>query len=181
LKTLEQKKKECARSGIFNPPLRPDQRKFRAILASVIVVLLGGAAVLPLASPGGLLSLQTCAFKGVTGLPCPLCGGSRAVQAVLRGDLARALDLNVAALPAVVGLVAVTMALGCEAIGGHAIIDWNALLPRLRSLLPIFVAALCLYWIVHLVDAIRSVKSELVNLHNPIARAVCQRFSAHKQ
>lgn len=161
-----------------NLSLRPDQRKFRAISASVLVALLIGVALLPLASPPGLLSLQTCAFKGVTGLPCPLCGGTRAAQAVLRGDLARAFYLNVAALPVVAALMAGAMLLGYEALSGRATVDWNLFVPRLRSIVPILIAVFCFYWLVHLTDAVRGLKSELVDLHNPIARAICKRFSA---
>jgi len=183
LKTLEHTEEEThgPRNAMANPPLRPDQRKFRAILASVIVALLVGAALLPLPSPSRLPGLQICAFKGTTGLPCPLCGGTRAAQALMRGDLSRALYLNVAALPAVIALVAVASLLGYEALRGRVLSDWNTLLSRLRSLLPAMVAILCIYWMVHLMDAVRGSKSELVDLHNPIARAVCQRFSVQER
>jgi hypothetical protein len=170
-----------SRSDVPDSSLTPNQRKFRGMLAFVVVALLGGAALLPLASPSGVFGLQVCAFKGLTGLPCPLCGGSRAVQAVLLGDLARALDLNLVALPAIVVLAAITIVLSCEATTGRAVIDWNAFFSRLHSLLPIFVALFCFYWIVHLVDAVRGGKSELVNLRNPVARAVCERFSVRQQ
>lgn len=35
-----------------------------------------------------------CPFKAVTGLPCPGCGGTRAAQALLQGDLLLALYIN---------------------------------------------------------------------------------------
>jgi hypothetical protein len=44
-------------------------------------------------------------------------------------------------------------------------------------MLPIMVALLCIYWLVHLMDALRGPKSELVDLHNPIARAIHKGFS----
>lgn len=50
-----------------------------------------------------------CPLRAVTGLDCPLCGATRATHALLRGDLGRAVDLNVlyvAALPVVVAVVA---------------------------------------------------------------------------
>lgn len=46
-----------------------------------------------------------CPLRSLTGLDCPLCGATRATHALLRGDLATALDFNalyVAAVPVVV-------------------------------------------------------------------------------
>ena len=92
-----------SRKATNDQPLRLDQRKFRATAAAVIVAMLAGAAVLPLAPPSRFSGLPTCVLKSATGLPCPFCGGSRATQALLCGDLSRAVYLNVAALPAVPG------------------------------------------------------------------------------
>ncbi len=158
------------------PPLRLDQRKFRASAAAIIVVMLVGAALLPLTPPPRFSGLPLCVLKSATGLPCPLCGGTRATQALLRGDLARALYLNVAALPAVMTFVTAALVLGWEAMRGRAVGDWDALLRRLRSLLPILAALLCVYWLLHLMNALRAPKSELVDLRNPIAHAIHKRF-----
>jgi hypothetical protein len=40
------------------------------------------------------IQLPTCVFKGLTGLPCPTCGVTRAVMALTRLDLARAVAMN---------------------------------------------------------------------------------------
>ncbi|MGB7837865.1 MAG: DUF2752 domain-containing protein [Terrimicrobiaceae bacterium] len=159
------------------PPLRLDQRKFRAAAAAMIITLLGGAAFLPFAPAPGFPIFPVCVFKIGTGLPCPLCGGTRAVQAVLRGDFSRALYLNPAALPAVVAIAAIVLVLVWEAFRGRAA-DWNLLLGRLRSLLPLLVALLCLYWAVHLAGALKGPKPELVDLGNPFARVIQERFSS---
>ena len=104
--------------------LRVEQRKSRAVLAFVLMALLAGVALLPFGSRSPLVSVQTCAFKGATGLPCALCGGSRATQAALRGDFARACYLNMAALPSIAIVTSVTLLLA-EAISGNAVIDWG--------------------------------------------------------
>jgi Protein of unknown function (DUF2752) len=158
------------------PPLRSDQRNFRAILVFVFVLALCGLALLPLAPPFSF-GLQTCAFKGATGLPCPLCGGTRATQALLRGDFVRAHYLNMAALPVLVAMVAGAIALSIEAMRGRVIINGGAVIQRLRGCLPALALLFFLYWIVHLASAVRSSKLELVDLHNPIARSITQRFS----
>ncbi len=87
------------------------------------MALLAGVALLPFASRSPLVSVQTCAFKGATGLPCALCGGSRAAQAVLRGDFAQACYLNMAALPSIAIVASVVLLLWSEAIGGNAVIE----------------------------------------------------------
>jgi hypothetical protein len=161
--------------------LRPEQRRSRAILAIALMALIAGAALLPFASRSALLSVQTCAFKAATGLPCALCGGSRATQAALRGDFARACYLNIAALPVVAILTGVTLLLWSEAISGNAIIAWGGFPKRIRPLLPLLLVVFCVYWIVHLVDAVRRAKPELVDLRNPIARLICERFSDSKR
>ena len=160
-----------------SPPLRLDQRKPRAVMAAFIIVLLVGLTLVPLAPPLALPGLPTCAFKSATGLPCPFCGGTRAAQALLRGEFSRALYLNVAALPAVVAFVAAALVLGWEAFFGRSLGDWNALPGKLRSLLPVMVVLICAYWLVHVADALRGPKPELVDLRNPIARAIHNRFS----
>jgi Protein of unknown function (DUF2752) len=159
------------------PPLRSDQRNFRAILVFLFVLALCGLALLPVAPPSFSFGLQTCAFKGATGLPCPLCGGTRAAQALLRGDFVRAHHLNMAALPILVAMVAGAIALTIEAMRGRVIINGGAVIQRLRGFLPALGLLFFLYWIVHLAGAVRNSKLELVDLHNPIARSISQCFS----
>ncbi|HEY5769200.1 MAG TPA: DUF2752 domain-containing protein [Terrimicrobium sp.] len=165
-----------SRKAMTGPPLRLDQRKSRASAAAIIVAALVGAALLPLGAPPEFPGLPRCLLKGATGLPCPFCGGTRAAQALLRGDLSRSLYFNVAALPAVLAFVTAALVLGWEAMRGRALGDWDALMRRVRTLLPILAALLCAYWLVHLGSALRSRKSELVDLRNPIAHAVHERF-----
>ena len=43
--------------------------------------------------------IPLCAFKHLTGVPCPLCGGIRACAALAQGDLAAAWLLNPGLLP----------------------------------------------------------------------------------
>lgn len=40
-------------------------------------------------------SFSSCPVKIVSGLDCPLCGGTRATHFLLRGDFAAALELNI--------------------------------------------------------------------------------------
>lgn len=59
----------------------------------IIVTILG------LAFFGLLLSERMpiplgCPFKAITGIPCPGCGGTRALQSILNGDILHALYIN---------------------------------------------------------------------------------------
>lgn len=61
------------------------------------LVLPAGVALAP-----GFLALgdiPLCAFKHLTGVPCPLCGGIRACAALAQGDMAAALLLNPGLMP----------------------------------------------------------------------------------
>lgn len=64
-----------------------------------------------------------CPLKEVTGWPCPTCGTTRALFALLRGDLAAALGWNPAA---------VVVALAYAAFAMYAAVTLACDLPRLR-------------------------------------------------
>lgn len=51
---------------------------------------LAGGAILWLYSHG----IALCLFHAISGLPCPFCGGTRAVAALFRGELVQALAYN---------------------------------------------------------------------------------------
>ena len=75
------------------------------------------AAIVPIA-----LVMPPCGFLSRTGTPCPLCGGTRALEAILQGQVAEAIRWNIATVPliAVIGLaVAVRIA---SAVLGR---DWR--------------------------------------------------------
>jgi hypothetical protein len=74
-----------------------------------------------LAAPAFLAlgDVPLCAFKHLTGVPCPLCGGIRACAALAQGDFASAWLLNAGLLP-LLGVAAVHAALlVVEAIRGQ--------------------------------------------------------------
>jgi hypothetical protein len=92
-------------------PLRPFELDHEALWLTV-----GGASLcllgVALVTPG--IQLPLCAFKTITGLPCPTCGITRAVIALSRGDLDRALFMN--PLAAVAGLAALAYLLYAAAV-----------------------------------------------------------------
>jgi hypothetical protein len=69
-------------------PLEVDHEALWLLVGGASLCLLGVALV----TPG--IQLPRCAFKTITGLPCPTCGVTRTVIALSRGDVDRALFLN---------------------------------------------------------------------------------------
>ncbi len=72
--------------------------------------MVGGTAIATLAAffltdPNRGL-LPGCPLKELTGLDCPLCGGTRAAHALLTGDVGAAIDFNVFATLVVIPLLA---------------------------------------------------------------------------
>ena len=140
------------------------------------------AWLLPFASRSPLVSVQTCAFKGATGLPCALCGGSRATQAALRGDFARACYLNMAALPSIAIVASVDAVV---VVRGHR---WKCS-DRLGEVSANGFDRFCRFcwrssaftgsFILPMPSALP--KPELIDLRNPIARFICQRFLDSEQ
>ncbi|HWT92124.1 MAG TPA: DUF2752 domain-containing protein [Solirubrobacteraceae bacterium] len=81
-----------------------------------------------------------CPFRAATGLPCPLCGSTRAVLLAAQGD-PRFLDYN-AVMVAVLAVVAGLWLL--RATGRGAAL--RAMVPRGRPLAALWVGVLALAW-----------------------------------
>ena len=66
-----------------------------------------------------------CGFRALTGLPCPLCGGTHACAALVQGDLAAAWAANSGALVLLVWLVLLAgQALAEGASGRRRVARW---------------------------------------------------------
>jgi hypothetical protein len=91
---------------VGHPPSTVDDRlRLLAQPAVVAAAGLGSVALLSWLDHTGLSVLPACPFLSITGLWCPLCGGTRAVEALAAGDIGAALGFNllvVLAVPLVV-------------------------------------------------------------------------------
>jgi len=152
----------------MNPPLLPYERGIRLAAAGLLLL---GITLVALIDPRGPISLPglPCGFRTVSGLPCPFCGGTRAARALLNGNLARAADLNPLAYPAVILCLAVAGALVFEVLRGRRMVDWESSARRVGRFAPLIIVLVFLWWIPHILLAIRTPKLELVDLKNPIA------------
>lgn len=106
-----------SRSGLLLS--RPERQWRAALVLGWPLALLGAPLVLSLGD------LPLCGFRHVTGLPCPLCGGTRACAALAQGDVLVAWQLN----PGLVLLLALAAAhalqLGWEAWSGRRLQRWR--------------------------------------------------------
>ena len=67
---------------------------------------LGAAALLHVRDPHGAGSYGFCPFQSLTGLPCPGCGGLRAINDLTRGDVVAAIrSYALAVVVVVAGIV----------------------------------------------------------------------------
>lgn len=90
------------RSG--GPDARPGLWRAPVLLGSAGF---GAAALLHVHDPHESGSYGYCPFLALTGLPCPACGGLRAVNDLTRGDLVGAISSNALAV-ALVAFLAVS-------------------------------------------------------------------------
>jgi hypothetical protein len=98
----------------------PADRQLAALWSFVAVAVVAAVPLASLWSP----HLPACAFRAVTGVACPSCGATRAIEALADGNLLTAFSLN----PLVVtGLLAFVT-------GGLLAPIWNRRVGRLPDL-----------------------------------------------
>ena len=66
-----------------------------------------------------------CGFRHLTGLPCPLCGGTHACAALAQGDLLAAWQANPGLMPALVLTAAWSAQAAWEAWTGRHLTRWR--------------------------------------------------------
>jgi hypothetical protein len=98
---------------------RPERQWRSVLVLGLPLALLGAAPVLSLGE------LPLCGFRHLTGVPCPLCGGTRVCAALAEGDVLAAWQFN----PGLVLLLALVAAhalqVGIEAWTGRRVQRWR--------------------------------------------------------
>ena len=79
----------------------PVDRQLAALWSFVAAAVVVSVPLVGLWSP----RLPACAFRALTGVACPSCGATRAIEALSRGDLATAVSLNPLVMAGLVALV----------------------------------------------------------------------------
>jgi len=99
----------------LHSPLPPSDRAWR----------LGSVAFWPIAKYGapaliGLGNVPLCAFRYISGKPCPFCGGTHACAALFNGDWLGAWQANPAAVPLLMLISAHTLIWIAEGVRGQS-------------------------------------------------------------
>lgn len=98
------------------------RRSWRSVRVTPAVAAAGAGAAVALGT--GVLRIP-CWFHALTGLDCPFCGGSRAVGALLHGDVGAALSFNAFALVVLLPLAVVTLVAAVRWEAGRARRWWS--------------------------------------------------------
>jgi len=137
---------------------------FLALLGVVAALL-----VLLSQSPLHGTILRPCTFHALVGLPCAMCGGTRALFSILQGDFAYAWTLNPAAVLFIVATTIVCAVVFVEAAIGRRV--YPVVSVRIRTVFAIgFCVALVLWTIFHGWSAYVHRNDELVNFQHPVVR-----------
>lgn len=88
---------------IGNALMTPNRRKFWLLAFSSLFAVVGAGTFLALKP--SWLKLPPCFFHEATGLYCPGCGSTRALQRILQGDLFGAFRCNLLTIPGLVSVV----------------------------------------------------------------------------
>jgi hypothetical protein len=153
----------------MKPPLLLHERILRIVVIAALGLALGLLLAKSFLLPG--LGLP-CGFRKLSGLPCAMCGGTRATAALLRGDLGQAIHWNAMALPVITGMAALAGIFLLELIHGSAVIDWNPLRKRIGRLLPLSLTLFAAWWGVHVFSALKTPKPDLVDFQKPIPAVI---------
>jgi Protein of unknown function (DUF2752) len=104
------------------PPilLGPDLRRWRATRAAAVAFGLLAARIV---NPDRPLPFDVCAFKVLTGIPCPTCGLTRSLCHALRGEWSASLGYHPAGIALALALIGWTIWSAAEAGRGELVAD----------------------------------------------------------
>lgn len=133
----------------------------RALRGLLAVLPWGLYALMLTPGPWQRFLFAPAKFQQWIGLPCPLCGGTRATAALVGGDWVYSLYLNPLALLVLVGSVLWTAGCLWEALRGRELLPgWDRRIARAGKWV---LAAILVFWVYHAASAWLLPKEELLN------------------
>ena len=134
-----------------------------------VFVVFAGVAVavfFTFAAWHGLAIGTPCFFRSYLGVPCLMCGGTRAFFALVQFRFSDAWYFNPLVFPVVLAAASAGVLWFAEAICGRFLLcsapRWCSRLLRQPLFIPIFLVGLFLVWIRRVADAVTSPKPELL-------------------
>ena len=121
------------------------------------VGVVGVTAVAAWSLPQALLALDgppVCVFRHVTGLPCPLCGGTHALSHLVNLDVAQAVEANVGVTIVAAGAGLWALAGLWEAFRGRAVLRGEPLVRLERSAPALTALVLLSAWVPRVLAAV---------------------------
>jgi hypothetical protein len=153
----------------IQPPLMPHERVVRCVILGVVAFCV---TVLAVKAVGWPVPVLPCGFRAVSGLPCAMCGGTRAVAALAAGDWKQALEWNALAVPVLAAMAFVSAVCLVELMRGRALMDWSRIRKWPARFLVPGLGLLLAWWIFHVREALENPGSGLADREKPVASAV---------
>jgi hypothetical protein len=134
-----------SKNSIFNPILAP-------ILAhrptSAVIV---GAAVLHAGLVGAGLPSWSCPFRDLLGIPCPGCGLSRAITALLQGDWQTSFTYHLFAPFFLLALILMAGVIFLPGVQQQWLVSRLMVIERRTGIVAIMLVGLVVYWLTRLI------------------------------
>ncbi len=138
----------------------------RLLLAAGMIVILFFLRTL---DPAALSALPIAVSCGsISGLPCLFCGLTRALHALLNGDVSRAVYFNWLAIPVLVTSLLVVGALLFETLSARPLLGWKFRFQMNTRSLGYASLVLGALWVLQIYLALAQHKHELLNSAGPL-------------
>jgi hypothetical protein len=142
-------------------PLSSSQKQLRLLGLAAIFAFLTYAWLLNPESAHSYWNWNLSGFRNLTGLPCPLCGGTRATHYLMQGNISKVLYYNWLAIPALLISLSLVILFSLELLQKRTYLP---ALPHLSpTLLILSLLGLTAIWLQHVQSALNHPKPELLN------------------
>ena len=129
----------------------PESEHFKPVLASLLMnrtetALIFGAGVVHAGLVIAGLPAWECPIRAVTGVPCPGCGLSRAISALVHGDYRTAMSLHIFAPLFLLAFALMGIVLVLPELPRKRVIDMVRVVEQQTGIVVLLLIGLMVYW-----------------------------------